>query len=144
MTPAAHLQAFLILPALPDPRLSPNQVRRLNHQQLGRIVNEQRDIWLWRLREALGAPPHPKLRTPVSITITVSGVGRKMDVQSWVMHYGFKVLVDCITEPSLTKRYGLGLIPDDRPGYVSAVTVRVEQRGEKCTKLELVHEEALR
>lgn len=123
------------LAELPMPDLSPNAYLGLHHYARKDVRITQAGVWLSALREALGAPPHPRFECPVSITIHVQGTGNRTDVPNWVAHVGWKVLIDCLTDRKGRKNYGLGLLPDDSMRYVRGITVTVEPGGEPATTL---------
>lgn len=133
----------ILLPTLPMPELSQNQAVRLNHWRLGEFKEDQVQDWIICLREAWGPPPYPRLESPVSVTFTLRGTGKRTDVSNWMGHLGLKVLLDCLTEPKGAKDYGLGILVDDSYRYVRRVSVEVEPTGEPSTEIRLeVMEEA--
>ena len=127
------------LAGLPYHELSPNSVRRDSTWVRIRAENTQRDTWLARLYEARAQwEGHAFDGTAkVSITITVHGAGRRMDVPNWVAHGAWKILIDCLTKPKGVKYYGLGVLVDDSVKYVSGMQVLVEPDGEQATEVRI-------
>lgn len=132
------------LPQLPYHELSPNYARRDSTWVRIRAEEKQRDTWLALLYEAREQWEGHEFdgSAKVSITITVRGAGNRMDVPNWAAHGAWKILIDCLTRPVKStsahqKYYGLGLLVDDNPKYVSAMAVKVEPGGDAETEIRI-------